>query len=175
MSKFCPKCTFVLNLQKNIERKEITNLEELILILLENKDNIKTSIKFSSITDSKTFKELNEQEKNIVKTNYNFFTSLNKVGFYKCNNCGYFENIKNGTVLIDNESNYEHKPSSDLFLKLQKNNPILPRTKDYICLNKECETNTKNSKDREAVFYRIGNSYQIKYLCCICNNEWIVK
>jgi aspartate carbamoyltransferase regulatory subunit len=51
--------------------------------------------------------------------------------------------------------------------------PILPRTIRYICKNPKCDTHSNSSK-KEAVFFRINNTYKIRYVCVECKTSWIV-
>ena len=53
-------------------------------------------------------------------------------------------------------------------------NPILPRTRDYICPNSDCNSNTQTDSNKEAVFYRNNKDYNLKYICCLCHTQWSV-
>ena len=57
-------------------------------------------------------------------------------------------------------------------IKLYSKSSIFPRTRDYICPNKSCKAHDKNYTDREAIFFRKNKSYELEYLCCICNTIW---
>ena len=49
-------------------------------------------------------------------------------------------------------------------LQLRANDNTLPRTKDFICPNKKCDSKNVNDKSREAIFYRPdSNKYNLKY------------
>ena len=58
-------------------------------------------------------------------------------------------------------SNKSYLYKGDIYLELQNNNNILPRTKDYICPNIKCKAHDKKYVDREAVFYRINKTYRL--------------
>ena len=174
MNNFCPDCNYILELVKNIKLINVSSEEELIIKLLNNSYNLNTSITFEKIKEHKNYKSLNENKREIININYNKYLNLNKVGFLICNNCRYFQNIKNGTILISNKKN-NLNINNKLYNKLQINNKILPRTKDYICQNPECITHKKNDSNKEAVFYRNTDSYVLNYICCICESNWIVS
>ena len=170
MNKFCPDCHNLLDLKKNINLVQVEEVDKFIELLLNGTINISSNIKLDKLKSSNKYKKLSSDEHSIIIDNYEKYTNLNKFGFYYCLNCNYFKNINNGTILIDNSKVKD--TNSSLFLDLQAENKILPRTRDYVCPNKNCKANNKLFKDREAVFYRIDKSYRISYLCCLCKTEW---
>ena len=170
---YCPECNFILNITKTIEIKQENNINSLIVLLLNGNINVSTDITLEQIKSNNKYKEFKDVLQDLIVTNYQKSKNLNTYGFFNCTNCGYFKNINNGTVLIDNSKIKVNK--SKLYYKLQSQNSILPRTKDYICPNKSCKANSKEFLDREAVFYRKQNSYNLNYLCCICNHEWSIN
>lgn len=172
MEKFCKNCNYILDITKNIELKTVENIDEFIKELSINNINLKFNISKEDLQKNSNYKKLSSENKTLVDNNFDKFKNLNNIGFFKCNNCGYFTNIENETILIT--SNKSTKFSSDLYISLQAKNNILPRTRDYICPNTECKANNTNYKEREAVFYRDNNSYKLKYLCCNCNHEWSI-
>ena len=172
MNKFCPKCNYLLDIKKNINLLKIDDENKLINLLSNGTINIDTNINLNKIKENEKFTNLKIEEKEIILNNYKKTKELNKFGFYNCLNCNYFTNIENGTILIDSSKSTESK--SELYLKLQSKNNILPRTRDYICPNKNCKASDKLFTEREAVFYRINKTYKIAYLCCICDTEWTI-
>ena len=173
MNKFCPKCNFMLDIKKNIDFKKLDNIDKIIVSLINENINIDIKVTLNDIKKNLKYKQLSDSNKKILENNYNKYKKLNKTGFYKCLNCGFFKNISTGTVLIDSNKSDLYK--GDLYLQLQKNNNILPRTKDYICPNVKCKANDKKFSDREAIFYRLNKTYRLKYMCCICNTEWDIN
>ena len=173
MNKFCPKCNFMLDITKNIDFHKVNESSKIIALLLNDNININTNITIDTIKKDSKYKELSNDNKELLEKNNNKYKKLNKTGFYKCLNCGYFKNISNETILIDSNKSDLYK--GDIYLELQKNNNILPRTKDYICPNIKCKAHDKKYIDREAVFYRINKTYRLKYLCCLCNTEWNIN
>jgi len=173
MNNFCPKCYFSLNIKKNIKLINVKSINDLINNLINNKINLKleNDISLEKIKLNKIYLDLNKNIQERIINNYKKFKNLNKIGFYICNSCGYFKNINNGTIIFDNTQN---SISNVDISNIQVNNNILPRTKDYICPNKECKANNPsyNKVDKEAVFYRKDNSYKLIYTCCLCSSNW---
>ena len=173
MNNFCPKCYFSFNIKKNIDLINVKSINELINNLVNNKINLKleNNITLETIKLNKLYLDLDKNNQEIIIKNYKKLKNLNKLGFYICNSCGYFKNINNGTVIFNNTQ----KSKTDINIsEIQINNNILPRTKDYICPNNKCKANNTsyNNIDKEAVFYRIENTYRIKYACCLCSSSW---
>ena len=99
-----------------------------------------------------------------ISTNFKF-------SYFYCKNCGYNEKIPNN-MLIFNRSN-EKSSNENLNNKFinYKFDPILPKTKKYNCINKDCVTHTDPVK-KKAIFYRNNNSYTTKYICLVCDSFW---
>jgi hypothetical protein len=95
----------------------------------------------------------------------------------KCtSSCNHISPLKSGTTIYS--LNYKKQQSSfnDNNIDLKLFDPTLPRTKDYVCENPECETNNKgfNMANKEAVFYRAKDSYHTKYACLNCRHSWAI-
>lgn len=89
---------------------------------------------------------------------------------FVCHVCGNVEEIKPGTKIMSKSSStstYERVKN----LQFQKELPVLNRTRDYICPNKECPTR-KYPETREAVMNRIERSYSVRYTCTVCDTTW---
>lgn len=111
----------------------------------------------------------------------NFITNLKKIkndnndknndrrdiARYHCYNCNYMEKINPGTTIYKKESDKKSKIQDEEKFKNLKYSKILPRTREYICPNKNCES-YKNLAKREAKFFRMVNSFYIKYICTSC-------
>lgn len=91
-----------------------------------------------------------------------------KLAFFVCNNCGFVESIKDGTLIFSRTSQTKSQFYSDNYHDLVNSN-ILPRTRKYICSNKKCDS-YKDPNKREAIMFRLSNSYQIKYICLACKS-----
>ena len=55
-------------------------------------------------------------------------------------------------------------------INLYLNNPILPRTKLYVCRNKNCNTH-KNPQLKKAIFFKENNN--LRYICSVCKTYWL--
>lgn len=93
--------------------------------------------------------------------------------YYICKNCGTNEQIKPGSVIIKKTSDVQQTTYDDpQKAKNMLHAPYLPRTRKYICTNTKCISHTDHSK-REAVFYRMTNSFRLRYICAACETQWL--
>jgi len=105
-------------------------------------------------------KNKNKQSENIT----------NKDSYYYCKSCGYSEIIPPKQFIFSRGD----KKNNDLYNYRFKNyiyDNTLPRSKKYNCVNDKCQTH-QNPSLKLAVFYRQKNSYNIRYICTVCNNFW---
>jgi hypothetical protein len=138
-----------------------------------------SNVRLDQITKSEKYKNLAKKQKSLIQNKYaeivdKISDSVN--AFYFCRNCMYSEPIASGALVI---SRISGKTSSNYInvekFKNKKYSQILPYTRNYICINENCDTNHKDPKKRkvkEAVFYRVGNSMQVAYTCTVCNSYW---
>lgn len=96
--------------------------------------------------------------------------------YFTCTTCGYSELLKPDTLLISKQS---HEVAKSYYSSHTKpadmlNIKVLMHTRDYVCPNKECPTH-KKPETRNAIMNRIGNTYQMQYICSICNTKWAVS
>ena len=171
MDKFiCKHCNFLLTIKKIINNKMLNNPNDL-LYAIKNPDQI-YELKFDksileTFLDKKEIKDVDK--KKYLKFFDLIYQKKNLANIYllHCSTCGseynlepetiiYTLNLKNQEIMFDDD---------DIDLKLYDN--TLPRTKDYICINKMCETNQENFNtiNKEAVIYRAKSSYISKYGC----------
>jgi hypothetical protein len=186
---FCPKCNYVLDITKNIPKDKLSmdelkllNISKFISTVLAKDDsslineNIVLDFDLSNLKASNLYKKLNKDDKNKVTDSFkNIKDETTTDGaYYICNNCGYFKSIRQGELLFSkNYSKANVFESVDYELKCSDN--TLPRTKDYICKNKNCITHDKkNYKLKEAVWFRQTESYQLTYVCCVCKTGWLI-
>jgi hypothetical protein len=137
-----------LDLKQIIKKNEVTGM---------GSEELKTSL-------SNMYRQIVKFQKSIS----NFYLS--------CTNCSTTYFLEPGTV-IDSINFEKSAASNDDDSKIRLNDPTLPRTKDFICPNSKCVTNVKSDDinvlvNKEAVFYRSGKEYNIKYICCECNTQW---
>ena len=91
--------------------------------------------------------------------------------FFICNNCGFIKRIEPRTLIFSRTSesisqSYDINEYNDML-----NSKILPRTRKYVCPNSKCISHN-DSYQREAVFFRLNNSYKIKYICNACGTDF---
>lgn len=109
----------------------------------------------------KKFKSLIKQQKNVAQF------------IFLCNSCNTSYVIQPGTVFYNISFENKNKNEDDEDVNIKILDPILPRSKDYVCPKRECDSH-KDLANKEAVFYRTGNGYHIKYICCMCKTSWNV-
>lgn len=138
-------------------------------------------IKESDILNSSGYKQLPSKDKDLifntimdnvdVKFKPYENTEIKSPLYFLCKNCGYFEQMKEGTIVASrapteiisyqDRSTYRDK----IFDK------TLPITRRYICPNKECESQKDLSK-KQAVFFRETGTFKVVYVCKTCQTIW---
>jgi hypothetical protein len=93
-----------------------------------------------------------------------------KKSHFYCKNCGFNKKIADGTFIYS--KNVENNEDTyDLNFQEYYNDPTLPITKKYICINESCETH-KHPEKKSAVFYRFNGTYRVRYICGVCKSFW---
>jgi hypothetical protein len=173
---FCPKCNFVFDISKTTSiddtKEYIDNIDNVFELLKKNK-NLKNykleNISIDDIKKNKKYKKLDENDKNNIEKLID--TNISQVSFY-CKNCGFIDNINETILLYQIDLNSQKtKINSIEDNKLISLNPMLPRTKDYNCKNINCITH-KDTTNKEAVFYKENNSFNVNYVCTVCFSSW---
>ena len=193
---YCIKCqnfmdisnnlSFINDNENNIESSDYeTSLDKNDLLtkkditdILNGKDkNIYDKINnVNDIKNNMYFEELDDKDKNIIINKYFEFINKNnsdnvKNTYFYCSNCGYSEIIKNNTVIFSKNTKVkDNELLNENFLNY-KYDQTLPTTKKYNCLDDKCPTH-KDPAIKNAIFYRIEKTYEIKYICTICNSYW---
>jgi hypothetical protein len=178
---FCQNCNNSLDITKNANVKKVDKVvintpEEFMksynntitqnYYLNFNEDSLKLYLKKEDFR--------NEEYTNIINSFYKILNNQKDLSqFYlKCVNCNTHNVLQSGTILYTinfSSTNTFDMTNEDIIIKSQE--PILPRTSDYVCPNAKCKTHTDiNSK--EAVFYRNDKSFNLTYICCACYNQW---
>jgi hypothetical protein len=195
---FCPKCKNYLDISRNapIVVDKSTNsiiISEVSKIFdFVNTDTTET-IEPIEITDQKyivTFSEdMLKKYPKFVKTNaankkkiLAFYDKYKKedINMYKkvyfiCNRCGYQTIIQPQTILYSQDLDRNSLILTDDDYTLMTNDPTLPRTKDYVCINPKCITHDKKKyKEKEAILVRDSKTYRLTYVCCICHTNWTI-
>lgn len=200
--KYCSDTLEIIkntNLANEAATKQIESVDELVEIFfndLESKKNkfinsdtqfsimwaeseidkldLKQLLKTYGVTGL-TSEELKAQLSNMYRQIVKFQKSVSNF-YLSCTNCSTTYFLEPGTM-IDSINFEKSAGTNDDDAKIRANDPTLPRTKDFICPNSKCVTNVKSNDEstlvnKEAVFYRLGKEYNIKYICCQCNTQW---
>jgi hypothetical protein len=155
-----------------------TNVSE-ILNGTDTDFNIK-NFNVNDLNKNATFNKLSSNQKTLVINRILEKIPKNKTkqsdniagkdSYYYCKSCGYNEIIPPGQFIF---SRGDEK--NDDFYNYRFRNYIhdntLPRSKKYNCINDKCPTH-ENPSLKLAVFYRQKKSYNVRYICTICNNFW---
>lgn len=196
---YCPNCNNILDITKSTKQvggkndsdsdsessESYEHSDSLIQKILHNKkidsDTI-TDNELENILKSDEYKKLEKEKKEYV---YNKIQDLKpvedkKTTFEKqaakptekvqfiCDSCGYRKPIEEGTLIFSRVSSDIVQNYTGSEIKDMKYSSILPRTRKYICPNNDCESHNDNSK-REAIFFRLNNTYRVKYICLACD------
>ena len=148
----------VIEIINTIDIKKFKNSSEY------NKLDIET-IEFlnNKIEDTLSFSKKKISKKDIQKP-----YKTNRI-FFQCIDCTYYEEIKPKT-LIYSESK-KKKVNNLKRYDYMVNNPILPRTKKYICPNNSCKSHVDDNA-KEAVFMRDRGN--VIYICVFCKYNWML-
>ena len=173
---FCPKCDYTFDVTKSLidssNKKETVNSFKTILKKIKNKEdltNVKLELNLSELEKDDKYIKLKESIKNKIKEliNKNFPSTMK----FKCLNCNFEKLITQTIRLYHLNLKVEDNISSIESNKVLVKDPILPRTKDYICKNINCITH-KNYKIKEAIYIKNDSNYKLKYICTVCFTDW---
>jgi hypothetical protein len=177
---FCQNCNNSLDIKKNTNIKKvdktIINTPEEFIKIIDN-DTQNYYLNFNESNLSFYLKKENYKDNEINTFINKFYQILEKQKelsqFYlKCINCNTINILQAGTVLYS--INFVSTNSSDFTNEdviIKCNDPILPRTNDYICPNNKCITH-KKLDNKEAIFFRNDKNFNLTYICCVCYNQW---
>ena len=172
---FCPKCSFSLDIIKNVQNPFVTELNNVDDFLdLKESNNIEGIVKVNfskkELLSNSKFKKMDKDSSKILSDLYdNFKLDQSKNAFFFCNNCNYHTILNPGTVIFKTTLNEDLIDDNSL-VDSRVLDSTLPRTKDFICPNSNCKV---IGKEKEAIFFRpFSNSYNLKYVCCNCKTSW---
>ena len=202
-SLFCPQCNTIFDITQSLsdttlQEGGVNNIEKIITMILNNNkisqndiDKI-SNISISQIIEHQMYKNLDPNEKSTVYNKIQIylphFTSKKNISmggellvdksnknlaYYRCTYCNFTEPIKPGTLIYSKSSDREIGQTSFDTTNM-KYNPIIPYTRNYICPNEKCISH-KNPKKKEAKFFRVGDNYQIIYICMACDESFLVN
>ena len=153
---FCPKCEFSLDISKSVKNPLFTEIDEIDdfinRIMNNNLDGIiKLKFNKNDILKNDSFKKLDSNNSKVILNKYDSLIINNSFDtYFICNNCNYHTKITSGTKIFET-SFKENKITDDSLLNLRIMDNTLPRTKDFICPNENCNSHKKeNEKTREA-------------------------
>lgn len=182
---FCEKCHYTFNITKNVKSKQIGGkINNAVNSLLEkfnrgekieNEDisNLKADdIINSDIYDAMTIKNKKSLISQIRSLNKGFFNekeeTIDSPAFFICKFCKNSRPIVPGTMIFS-KTYVESSENDDL--QFMRYDNTLARTKTYICINQNCETQ-KDPNLKEAVLTKKPDG-QLTYICTVCNTDWI--
>ncbi len=152
--------------------EDILNGKNITINLTEKQyNNIDKNSYFNTLSSNEKTLILNRLYEKLPKNSKILKSQIsNKIAYYCCKNCGYHFEIKNETFIFRRNTNNDNE-FYNTNIVLNKHDTTLPYTKEYVCINKECQTH-KTPSLKKAVFYRKNNTYNIRYICCVCDSYW---
>lgn len=194
---YCPNCSNLFTITNNIDnvinknnesnikqKGGDVNYEKLISDIADKKDvEIPTNISLNKLVEVNTYKKLSLKDKeyvynkisdSLVKKNIQHTSNANatkKKIYFKCLTCGTHEEIKDVKLIFNSIGSDISQSYVTSDFSNMKYSDIIPRTRKYICPNKKCPSHT-NLHRREAVFFRLNNSFRVKYICLACDTNF---
>lgn len=165
---YCSECSNIYDITKDPTQ---------IISVQQTKENTSSELSSMSSSDSDNKNvpiEEPKEKQNIQrqKSGQNERENPNQM-YFICHECQNYESIKPGTRILTKTSIDVSKEYRNSKLKPDYliNITTLPRTRNYICPNKECVSHSDLSK-REAVMNKFGESYTVTYICTACKTIW---
>lgn len=167
--ELCNKCNYLYTIRKaNKKKKDINSIKELLL-LVNNLSNYNINISKNNIIKNKSFKKLSKKVQDHILSYINKNNNIS-IEFF-CSNCNNTKLMTKSTKIHEiNKNKLQNKILEDHIINLHLNNPILPRTKLYVCRNKKCTTH-KNPKLKKVIFFKDNNN--LRYICSVCKSYWL--
>lgn len=193
--EFCKKCNNILDISRSAPKQIIVGEETPTTISdsTGNNQNSKIVNKFLSgknidYEDIKfvTLDGLQKSEPFLLKLTSKERDSLTKIikelegdtddatsAFKICKNCYYYEQITKTTLIISRMNNSTTSGFLDSSkYSFMKHDKSLPHTREYTCVNKNCQTH-KNPGKKSAVWFRPElDSFVTYYVCEECGENW---
>ncbi len=140
---------------------------------IKNIDELIKDQAFNKLTNEEktlVINKFNEQSKELGKISKSTDSVVSKECYFYCKTCGYYEVIPDRMFIFSRGDEKKDDIYNTNFIN-NKNDPTLPNTKKYTCINDKCATH-KDPKMKNAVFYRQKGSYTTRYICTICDSFW---
>ena len=190
--KFCKYCNYTLNISKtplNSDEKVVYTIETMdqYLNYLKNvSTEINHNIELKIDLETLKSKLMGKYKKNIKKVEEilkSYETLKNKQDstqdtniYFICQNCNSSFEIEPGTIILSTNFDESNQNIQQHDFSFMIEDPTLPRTKDYICPKKECESHkSENNIKREAVIFRESKSFITRYICTMCLSDWVAQ
>tara|TARA_B110000879_G_scaffold208964_1_gene295620 strand:- start:397 stop:897 length:501 start_codon:yes stop_codon:yes gene_type:complete len=156
------------------EKIEITKINQVFKILNENINAYRFNFSVNKLKKSKRFIKLSNEDQKKLLDNFDNNKNIEINTMFSCTNCSNKEPITTTVKLFEIRRDKELTKKLEPYeIDFYSKNPILPRTRDYECENSNCITHLGKG-DKEAVFFRDKDSYQLKYVCTICSHIWSI-
>jgi len=126
--------------------------------------------KLSNAQKSLVINKINVEQDNLDKLLKPVDSVVSKECYFLCKTCGYYEIIPEKMFIFSRGDEKKDDIYNFNFVQY-KNDPTIPNTKKYICINDKCTTHNKPEL-KDAVFYRQKGSYTVRYICKICDSFW---
>jgi hypothetical protein len=163
----------------------ISNINDILTKILRDdmEHSTITQHTFDNVIKSSAYKKLSSSNKIIIDEKIEKYIVVDEdddddddnksnVAYFLCDNCGYNEPIPDETIIISKSTNHSDHEQYDMErCKNMVNIKTLPLTRRYVCQNSSCESHSDHTK-REAVFFRMENTYVIRYICKSCFTTW---
>lgn len=195
--QYCPKCDNIMDIgrsapkasiddnptslsitDKSIEntQKSVIVDENIVRIINMLKNNIDISnekVNFDDLIKHKDFTSIKDKErKEFIKT-IKALEDDSISAYVICKNCTYSEKLTKRILILNKMSSSKNSNFDDFSkYKYMKYDNTLPHTRDYICKNKSCKTNT-DFKLKDVKWFRPNrDNYTTYYICCVCDTIW---
>lgn len=195
---FCPNCNNSFDIAKTAPSKDKAkkekkqtggkSIDELIDKILAKEgvtqDDVK-GVTVDNLTKNPRYKKLKSKDKeHVFNTIQDLLPKAAKVvsktettqlgsirAYFVCDNCGFTKKIEPRTKIFSRSSDDISQTFGTTNYDPMLYSKIHPITRFYVCPNSKCESH-KDPKKREAMFFRLNNSYKVKYICKTCKTAF---
>jgi hypothetical protein len=168
--EFCVKCQTVYIIITDLEKARTQyGSGNIIRHALKNDNFSLRDIDFGKMSKSEEYLALSEGEKvKLERRNQDGGMVKLESVYYFCLNCHYYEEMKPTTKIYSKSHRGIQKINDNMERMI--NNPVLPRTRKYKCINAKCESNKK--EEGEIVIIPDRSNMKMTYICSVCKAQW---
>jgi hypothetical protein len=151
------------------------NITKLINMFKNNMDISNYVIDNDKLLKHKDYLGLKHKEKKDLQNLIKNIDDENISAYMVCKNCSFYEKITSRTLVLNKMSlnTISNNESNDYSkYKYMRYDNTLPHTRDYICKNTKCESNTNPELKDVKWFKPNQNTYETFYVCCVCGLVW---